>query len=238
MRRPELRKHVMSSRVLLVGILLTTAAGLALLFEGRLTVVVGIGLALSLSRPASPRRCIARIDRAMLAMIRRGPDRPRLALGTAAEQRRPRDARARGRARADAAGTDPHDDLARLSRDTAQQHGRRRARGLGGRPHPHDQRRRGPAAGRDDRGAVGSRVRRRSSPREHRACIRRREGARSPGETVVRTARGQTIPVAVHCVADLERRPRLPGARSSCCATSPSASARSAASATWRASTR
>jgi diguanylate cyclase (GGDEF)-like protein/PAS domain S-box-containing protein len=60
--------------VLVVGILLTTFVALALHFEGRLTLVIGVGLALSVVAAGITAALIARIDRAMLAMIT-GADR-------------------------------------------------------------------------------------------------------------------------------------------------------------------
>jgi hypothetical protein len=42
--------------VLVVGILLTASVALALYFEGRLTLVIGIGSRCRCSPPASPRR--------------------------------------------------------------------------------------------------------------------------------------------------------------------------------------
>ena len=90
--------------------------------------VIGVGLALSLLAAGITAALIARIDRAMIAMIT-GADR--IGRGrqsrAASAQRRARGAGPRGRARPDARGAGPHDDLARLSRDTAQQHERRGA---------------------------------------------------------------------------------------------------------------
>ena len=60
--------------VLVVGILLTASVALALYFEGRLTLVIGVGLALSLLAAGITAALLARIDRAMIAMIT-GADR-------------------------------------------------------------------------------------------------------------------------------------------------------------------
>ncbi|HEX9773382.1 MAG TPA: hypothetical protein VGA44_07950, partial [Steroidobacteraceae bacterium] len=55
--------------VLVVGILLTASVAMTLYYEGRLPLVIGIGLALSLLAAGITAALIARIDRAMLAMI-------------------------------------------------------------------------------------------------------------------------------------------------------------------------
>ena len=60
--------------VLVVGILLTASVALALYFKGRLTLVIGVGLALSLLAAGITAALLARIDRAMIAMIT-GADR-------------------------------------------------------------------------------------------------------------------------------------------------------------------
>ena len=55
--------------VLVVGILLTASAALALYFDGRLTLIIGVGLALSVLAAGVTAALITRIDRAMIAMI-------------------------------------------------------------------------------------------------------------------------------------------------------------------------
>jgi diguanylate cyclase (GGDEF)-like protein/PAS domain S-box-containing protein len=183
--------------VLVVGILLTASVALTLYYEGRLTLVIGIGLALSLLAAGITAALIARIDRAMSAMITgadrigRGWHSEPLQRSGVPEMRALEDALERMR-----------DELTRttISRDyletllnsmgdavlVASTDGRIRTtnlaagRLLGQTPDE--------LAGREFVSLIAQ---------EHRAAFDLKKVLQAPGETVVRTARGQTIPVAV-----------------------------------------
>jgi diguanylate cyclase (GGDEF)-like protein/PAS domain S-box-containing protein len=183
--------------VLLVGILLTASAALALYFHGRLTVVIGIGLALSVLAAAITAAVIARIDRAMVAIITvadrigRGRHTEPLPRSGVREVRALEDALERMR-----------EELARttISRDYLETllnsmgdallvvaaDGRVRTtnaaaqRLLGLEP-----------------GAIETHDFATLIAPEHRAAFDLARILKAPGETVVRTSRGQTIPVAV-----------------------------------------
>ena len=146
--------------VLVVGILLTGVRGAGAVFRGaaharhrrRSSTVAARGR----DHRGPARAYRSRDDR---DDHRGRPHRSGTAHRAASAQRRARDAGPRGRARPDARGADPHDDLARLPRDTAQQHGRCGAGGLGGRSHPHHQCRRAAAVRPHTRRARGGRLR-------------------------------------------------------------------------------
>jgi diguanylate cyclase (GGDEF)-like protein/PAS domain S-box-containing protein len=196
MRRKSLKvRYVLT--VLVVGILLTASVALALYFQGRLTFVIGVGLALSLLAAGITAALIARIDRAMLAMITgadrigRGWHSEPLQRSGVPEMRALEDALERMR-----------EELTRttISRDyletllnsmgdavlVVSAEGRVRTANA--------------AAGRLlDRAPADLADREFASllADEHRAAFDLAKVIEAPGETVVRTGRGQTIPVAV-----------------------------------------
>ena len=206
-------RPVMSSRCCSWASCSRRPSVLALYFDGRLTLVIGIGLALSLLAAGVTAALIARIDRAMIAMITgadrigRGWHSEPLQRSGVREMRALEDALDRMR-----------EELTRttISRDyletllnsmgdavlVATADGRIRTTNAAAQP----------AARTHDRASSPGSSSPRSIAPEHRAAFDVAKVLEAPGETVVRTARGQTIPVAVTASRDLERRPRLPGA--------------------------
>ncbi len=183
--------------VLVVGILLTASVALTLYYEGRLTLVIGIGLALSVLAAGITAALIARIDRAMLAMITgadrigRGWHSEPLQRSGVPEMRALEDAleRMRGELTRTTISRDYLETLLNSMGDAvlvASTDGRIRTtnlaagRLLGQTPDE--------LAGREFVSLIAH---------EHRAAFDLVKMLEAPGETVVRTARGQTIPVAV-----------------------------------------
>jgi diguanylate cyclase (GGDEF)-like protein/PAS domain S-box-containing protein len=183
--------------VLVVGILLTASVALALYFEGRLTLVIGIGLALSLLAAGITAALIARIDRAMVAMIT-GADR--IGRGRHTEPL-PRSGVREMRALEDALER-MREELTRttISRDyletllnsmgdavlVASEDGRIRTTNAAAQR----------LLGRAPNELEGLDFDTLIAP-EHLAAFGVEKVLEAPGETVVRTGRGQTIPVAV-----------------------------------------
>ncbi len=196
MQRSSLKARYVLT-VLVAGVLLTACAALALYFGGRLTLVIGIGLALSLLAAAISAVLITRADRGMFAVIT-DPDRtdrghpseplpPSGVPGTSALE----DALERMRAELTRT-TISRDYLETLLNSmgeavlVASADGRIRtinaaaSRLLG--------RSAAELAGVDFGSLIAT---------EHRAAFDLARVLDAPGETVVRTARGQTIPVAI-----------------------------------------
>jgi diguanylate cyclase (GGDEF)-like protein/PAS domain S-box-containing protein len=196
MQRSSLKARYVLT-VLVAGVLLTACAALALYFGGRLTLVIGIGLALSLLAAAITAVLITRADRGIFAMITdvdrtdRGhpsePLPPSGVPGTSALE----DALERMRAELTRT-TISRDYLETLLNSmgeavlVASADGRIRtinaaaSRLLG--------RSAAELAGVDFGSLIAT---------EHRAAFDLARVLDAPGETVVRTARGQTIPVAI-----------------------------------------
>src|SRR5262245_13428215 len=214
-RRPQMQRNSLKARyvliVLVVGILLTACVGLALYFEGRLTLVIGIGLALSVLAAGITAILISRIDRAMLAMITgadrigRGRQSEPLPRSGVREMRALEDALERMRAELTRT-TISRDYLETLLNSmgeavlVASSDGRiRTTNAAASRLLGHD------VADLTDVD-FGSLI----AP-EHRAAFDVARVLEAPGETVVRTASGQTIPVAVSASAVSSADPAFQG---------------------------
>ncbi len=197
--------------VLIVGILLTAAAGLALYFDGRLTLVIGIGLALSLLAAGVTAALIARIDRAMSTMIT-GADR----IGRGWHSEPLQRSGVREMHALEEALDRMREELTRttISRDyletllnsmgeavlVATADGRIRTTNAAA----------GRLLGRTTEELAGVEFASLIAP-EHRASFDVAKVLEAPGETVVRTARGQTIPVAVTASAISSADPGFQG---------------------------
>jgi len=196
MRRKSLKvRYVLT--VLVVGILLTASVALTLYYEGRLTLVIGIGLALSVLAAGVTAALIARIDRAMLAMITgadrigRGWHSEPLQRSGVPEMRALEDAleRMRGELTRTTISRDYLETLLNSMGDAvlvASTDGRIRTTNLAA----------GRLLGQTPDELAGREFVSLIAP-EHRAAFDLAKMLEAPGETVVRTARGQTIPVAV-----------------------------------------
>jgi len=183
--------------VLVVGILLTATVALALYFQGRLTLVIGVGFALSLLAAGITAALITRIDRAMIAMITganrigRGARTEPLPRSGVPEMRALEDALERMREELtrttisrdylDTLLNSMGDALLVVSADGRIRTTNTAARHLLGR---------GPG----ELEAVDFNT---VLAPEHRSAFDIDRILQAPGETVVRTGRGQTIPVAV-----------------------------------------
>jgi diguanylate cyclase (GGDEF)-like protein/PAS domain S-box-containing protein len=183
--------------VLVVGILLTASVALTLYYEGRLPLVIGIGLALSVLAAGITAGLIARIDRAMLAMITgaarigRGWHSEPLQRSGVPEMRALEDAleRMRGELTRTTISRDYLETLLNSMGDAvlvASTDGRIRTTNLAA----------GRLLGQTPDELAGREFTSLIAP-EHRAAFDLAKMLEAPGETVVRTARGQTIPVAV-----------------------------------------
>jgi diguanylate cyclase (GGDEF)-like protein/PAS domain S-box-containing protein len=197
--------------VLVVGILLTAGVALALYFEGRLTLVIGIGLALSLLAAGITAILISRIDRAMLAMITgadrigRGRQSEPLPRSGVREMRALEDALERMRAELTRT-TISRDYLETLLNSmgeavlVASADGRiRTINAAASRLLGHDA---AELADVDFGSLIAS---------EHRGAFDVARVIDAPGETVVRTASGQTIPVAISASAVSSADPAFQG---------------------------
>jgi diguanylate cyclase (GGDEF)-like protein/PAS domain S-box-containing protein len=197
--------------VLVVGILLTVCVALALYFEGRLTVVIGIGLALSVLAAGITAVLISRIDRAMLAIISgadrigRGRQSEPLPRSGVREMRALEDALDRMRAELTRT-TISRDYLETLLNSmgeavlVASADGRiRTINAAASRLLGHDV----AELAEVDFGSL-------IAP-EHRAAFDVARVLDAPGETVVRTASGQTIPVAISASAVSSADPAFQG---------------------------
>ena len=197
--------------VLIVGILLTAAAGLALYFDGRLTLVIGIGLALSLLAAGVTAALIARIDRAMSTMITgadrigRGWHSEPLQRSGVGEMRALEDAldRMRGELTRTTISRDYLETLLNSMGEAvlvATADGRIRTTNAAA----------GRLLGRTTEQLAGVEFASLIAP-EHRASFDVAKVLEAPGETVVRTASGQTIPVAVTASAISSADPGFQG---------------------------
>ena len=196
--------------VLVVGILLTAFVALALYFEGRLTLVIGVGLALSVVAAGITAALIARIDRAMLAMITgadrigRGRHSEPLPRSGVREMRALEDAldRMREELKHTTISRDYLETLLNSMGDAvlvASADGRIRTANAAAQRLLD-----GTQAELEGRG-FDSLI----AP-EHSAAFDLAKILQAPGETVVRTGRGQTIPVAVSSFASSSSASRSP----------------------------
>ncbi len=197
MRRKSLKVGYVLT-VLFAGILLTASVAFALSSEGRLTLGIGIGLVLSLAAAGVTAALLARIDRAMRTMIvgadriGRGWHSEPLARSGVREMRELEDALERMR-----------EELTRttISRDyletllnsmgdavlVVDADGRVRTANAGA----------GQLLGREPDDLAGAEFSALLAD-EHRGAFVLEKVLEAPGETVVRTGRGQTIPVSVN----------------------------------------